>query len=168
MIDSYQDIQSQVQSDIQDAITKYANGAMFGVAKIPAHVHNGVDSSRIAYSDLSGVVSGGAVCGTFLKALNDPATNQTIAHGLGKKPSLVCMTGYYYQGSYSTGFFNGTTMSCAYASTGFNFPGYITSNYIINIMNQYASITVDEKNIYLSWTAGGATNANASVVWSAQ
>jgi len=54
-IQIYSQIQPLVKKEIDDKIANYATNAKYNVAQIPAHVHNGVDSGRIDYSDLENI-----------------------------------------------------------------------------------------------------------------
>ena len=54
-IEIYAQIQSLVKKEIKDEIATYANNARYNVVPIPAHSHNGIDSTVIDYEDVSGI-----------------------------------------------------------------------------------------------------------------
>ena len=45
-------LENEDRSQINEMIDDYASKAMFGVAKVPAHAHTGVDSQQIDYNNL--------------------------------------------------------------------------------------------------------------------
>jgi len=50
----YETIRPLVQKDIQSGLHQYMQKKQFGVARVPAHVHSGVDSGKINPADLNG------------------------------------------------------------------------------------------------------------------
>lgn len=74
-IEIYAQIQTLVKKEIDDKIATYANNSRYNVVPIPAHTHNGVDSSRIDVEDLIGNLTGNYLKssgkGTSLPAASD-------------------------------------------------------------------------------------------------
>ena len=48
--------EEEIRQIVRDEVRKNAYGAQFNVVPIPAHAHTGVDSSRINYDNLEGVI----------------------------------------------------------------------------------------------------------------
>lgn len=90
--------------------------------------------------------------------------SQTIAHGLGKIPSrLIIVSANAAVGTnpvMSTGTYNGTTTSTTWLSIGALGGGTDSTNIIPSDQGgghtYYATVTLDEININLSWTKAGA------------
>lgn len=119
--------------------------------------------------------------GIATRAGNTASGAQTIAHGLGKTPSYVRLTGTFSgSGSGETGMsigsYNGTTNCNTYISTGSNGSqsGSDTTNAIFITNNGGASsqagvVTVDGTNITITWTyAATQDSALMRIMWEAQ
>lgn len=52
-LEQYSKIQPLVVNDIKSAFDTFTSERQYDVAKIPAHVHTGVDSNRVSFSDLT-------------------------------------------------------------------------------------------------------------------
>jgi hypothetical protein len=114
--------------------------------------------------------------GSSTRIMNASSGTQTIAHGLGKVPSIVRISGAWGGGSavlaWSSGNYNGTTMNVAsisyYAGASASNNGgtfdvvYLNSNGA----GQAATITMDATNIYLAWSVlGGGGSGTANLIW---
>jgi len=117
--------------------------------------------------------------GSASRTMNASSGTQTIAHGLGKVPSIVRMSGGFGAGSaalgWSSGTYDGATANYSavsyYAGSSSGSEG--GTGYILWLTSggsgQYASITVDATNITLSWTqTGGGALGTAYFVWEAE
>jgi len=115
--------------------------------------------------------------GTTTYDLATASGNQTIAHGVGKIPKYVRITGLTYitsGGSQSYGVYNGTTTSCVYKFfQGSNSVGGNDNTNIIRIYETYnndyqvATVTVDATNITLAWGKTGTPTQTAYIMWEA-
>ncbi len=108
----------------------------------------------------------------------DSTVSQTIAHGLGRAPRLVKLTGIKtVSGSilaFSWGTYNGTTSSCVF---GVNAATSASSNDSTNVIHMNdgssnelsATVTVDATNITLTWSKLNTPNSNnINIMWEAQ
>lgn len=104
--------------------------------------------------------------------------NELIAHGLGKVPTKVKITGLYKTASgsvvcISVGLYNGTSASVIYNNnlgTTIKAAGKIAKAYYSDVIPDYAeaTITVDATNITLSWTKTGSPSGVITILWEAE
>ena len=103
---------------------------------------------------------------------------QTIAHGLGKTPTMVNITNLcklYSTLTQSFGTYDGSTANVVYNQNDVTFyDTYGTTGYIIYIYHanggEYsrASVAVDATNITLTWTKNSSPTGTANILWEAQ
>lgn len=118
--------------------------------------------------------------GTTTRDLSTASGNQTIAHGLGKTPSLVRLTVIQASTSgasdnYSFGTYDGSNTVGVYRGQNSNSQFYVgnSTTYAINIMTaatndtspSTASVTVDGTNITLAWTKATGASGTAYILW---
>ncbi len=131
------------------------------------HVHNGVDAPKIPAANILGLSTVRSI-GNSSRALNATAGTQTIAHGLGTKPTVVRINGTAAGGTaiaaVSYGIYYNGNVSANYLEmyVGTSVSGGTTGDIIYLAgggSGQSATITVDSTNIYLAWSqvSGGAT-----------
>lgn len=84
-----------IQKMIDNSISAYANKAMFSMAKVPAHVHNGVDSAKINAADILGLEVGGSFSGssgTLVKSAGGGTGSESVICGF--QPKLIQFFAY--------------------------------------------------------------------------
>lgn len=176
-----------IPEDIQQVnslIDKYASAAKYGVAHIPAHVHNGIDSSKINYNDLVNkpTASTGITQKTVqtTRAIDAASGSVDVAHGLGVVPKYVQVIARYthngpeiFTYSMSDGWSDGTNnrearlASTVQGTTAFNsFTSSQDTSFCLQIyaresasviVDQVATATFDATNITLTFTKSGTS-----------
>lgn len=131
-----------------------------------------------------GIVNGVASAGLFNKSLNDASTTQTIPHNLGKSPTnitfdIIAGSGTFITTQYPE-FFSTTIWSSSSQSTTTTVTEYSNSSttnklsgsydlgiYISTSIKQGGNISVDNTNIYITWTLVNSYVGIARVLWNA-
>jgi len=120
-------------------------------------------------------------CGTTTYDVSTASGSQTIAHGLGRTPSLIRIYATYKPSgtanlSVSQGVYNGTTTACVSGESGSTVDAttHTSSTNMVEIYQQgttntqKAAVSVDATNITLNWTkAGSPSGANINILWEA-
>lgn len=123
-------------------------------------------------------VSAKVTTGVASRSLSASSGSQTIAHGLGKIPKFVRITGSYAGTTlvgFCSGTYDGTTMNYEYMGINSGAPSTANGGGNGNILvfteagGQAATITVDATNINLTWTKViGGMSATAYFIWEVQ
>jgi hypothetical protein len=112
---------------------------------------------------------------TASRASDAASSTQTIAHGLGKTPSLIKVHAVQNTDggglAHSWGIFDGTTYACNAAVVEGGACGTIQQNKIVNIYDdtgfattgQHATATLDSTNISLVWTKDGSPGSGRTI-----
>jgi len=113
--------------------------------------------------------------GISTKDTSEATGTQTIAHGLGKIPSVlrlyITYRGANNASGSSVGIYNGTIISLTYIYQDSSYYNngtsstYIAYLYQAGGIGQNATVTFDATNIYLNWTKEGSPTGNAYLVW---
>jgi len=117
-------------------------------------------------------------CGTTTKNAADADTTQTIAHGLGRTPRYIRITGVCAVGGSLTptttmSVYNGTTQSSQSFYPINTTPTYITDNtFTLNTANDTSTytrgvITFDATNISIAWTKANSATGIYQLLWEA-
>ncbi len=125
-----------IQQMIDKSINDYASKAMFGVAKVPSHTHNGVDSSRINASDIIGLNTSGGLStatGFLTKSAGGGTGSESVICGF--QPTLIEFFAYPSGNnntwSLGTQDLDGTNTILRYISGG---------NYVVSTDTSYVAI----------------------------
>ena len=165
---------------IRGGATGYMTGTGFWLgydtATYKFHIGNPA-GDYIAWDGTKLIQSGGIgfASGSFTRTAADGIADQTIAHGMGKTPKVIKMSGYQDQGSNSFIQSNGnatsaTSESCITMVNSASQTNVYLSTIILRFFDgtergQANVKTLDATNIVLEWTT--AVNTNTVVVWEA-
>lgn len=118
--------------------------------------------------------------GTASKVLTDASTTQNIAHGLGKIPRYLRLTGrlvaqnvFLAFSEYGGSATSGAGISVNSVNNAANQVALLTSfrigtDYVGTATYQDAAVTADATNIILTWTKTGSPTGTAGILWEAQ
>lgn len=111
-LEQYQNIQAMVQKEIQEQFPKLYEqyATKFGVAEVPLHTHNGIDSPRIKQQDVQGLL--GAMAGGVVMAQNNTRyyIGLNARSGIGVTPSIIRFNG--------TAFYSTTSFTISSSTIG--------------------------------------------------
>lgn len=151
--------QTTIQQMIDKSINDYAFKAMFGVAKVPAHTHNGVDSSRINAVDIIGLSTGtglSTATGILTKGAGGGTGNESVVCDF--QPTMIQFftypSGNNNTWSLGTQTADGTNTLLKYISGGNNVVASDTS-YVAVIWND--ALTLNTELEFVSFNTNGFT-----------